>query len=263
MVNIIENDIIERMDQIFTVIAEYDYVYISIGSKPNGRFVPFQIEHKRSNAYEQMFPVFLRTEEHRILILAIDIFDNKTLSQVSSNLNYELTHNIDFYLINQICDESFLTTFLNAIVSKLVEISFSPSSLIICNFVRFMNEPNQIEKESENMIPQKIQSSLDNTVYDRCFYQWFGYRFQFYNYVYNYKNLQDNSQTVIRSINSVESLLKNIKKKQHSTTVVQDEDVLYILKNIYNICDHNYTYTNMMVSAFHNYTLYNIIASVP
>ena len=263
MVNIIENDILNRLTQILTVLQEYEYIYISIGSKPNQRIVPFTPNEKRSNAYEQMFPVFLQRDDKKILVIAIDKFDKRLSTHVSNQLNTILTDNIDFYILNCLCSKNFLSEFLQLFVEKLKDINFPPSLFMICNYVRFMNTPNEIELDSEKYIPQIIQEKLNETnIYDNCFYQWFGYRYYFYNYVYKYKNLQRSGQMVLKGINSVEILLEKLSKQSFTTVVLQDKEALFILKNMYNICEPNHVNESVISNAYDEFEQYKVILSV-
>lgn len=263
MVNIIENDILNRLTQILTVLQEYEYIYISIGSKPNQRIVPFTPNEKRSNAYEQMVPVFLQRDDKKILIIAIDKFDKRRSTHVSNQLNTILTDNIDFYILNSLCSKNFLSEFLQLFVEKLKDINFPPSLFMICNYVRFMNTPNEIELDSEKYIPQIIQEKLNETdIYDNCFYQWFGYRYHFYNYVYKYKNLQRSGQMVLKGIKSVEILLEKLSKQSFTTVVLQDKEALFILKNMYNICEPNHVNEYVISNTYDEFKLYDVILSV-
>lgn len=263
MVNIIEDDILKRLSQILTVLQEYDYIYISIGSKPNRKIVPFTPNEKKSNAYEQMFPVFLQRDDKKILVIAIDKFDKRLSTHVSNQLNTILTDNIDFYILNCLCSKNFLSEFLQLFVEKLKDINFPPSLFMICNYVRFMNTPNEIELDSENYIPRIIQEKLDETeTYDNCFYQWFGYRYYFYNYVYKYKNLQRSGQIVLKGVNSVEILLEKLSKQSFTTVVLQDKEALFILKNMYNICEPNHVNESIISNAYEEFKQYDVILAV-
>lgn len=263
MVNVIEDNILNRLTQILTVLQEYKYIYISIGSKPNQRIVPFTQNDKRSNAYEQMFPVFMQRDDNKILVIVIDKFDKRLSTHVSNQLNTILTENIDFYILNSLCSKKFLSEFLQIFVEKLKGINFPPSSFMICNYVRFMNTPNKIELDSEKYIPQIIQEKLNETeTYDNCFYQWFGYRYYFYNYVYKYKNLQRSGQIVLKGINSVEILLEKLSKQSFTTVVLQDKEALFILKNMYNICEPNHVNEYIISNAYDEFKHSNVILSV-
>jgi hypothetical protein len=260
MVKILNNNILSRLSQILTTIQKYDYIYISIGSKPNKSVVPFTPHDKMSNAYEQMFPVFLQRDDTQILIIAIDQFNKNNLTHVSNHIDNITTDNIDFYILNTLCGKDFLIQFMQLFLEKLKAIDFSSNSLMICNYVRFMNTPNNIEFESEKMIPDVIQSSLNRTqIYDSCFYQWFGYRYYFYNYVYNYKNLQNSGQKALNGINYTEVLLEKLSKHSYTPVVVQNEDALFILKNIYNICDVNHVNEYILCNLYEEFKLYNSI----
>ena len=263
MVDIIDNDILNRLTQILTVLQEYDYIYISIGSKPNQSMVPFSPNKKKSNAYEQMFPVFLQREDKKILVIVIDKFNKRLLNHVSNQLNRVLTDNIDFYILNGLCNKKFLSEFLQLFVEKLKDINFPPSLFMICNYVRFMNTPNEIELDSEKYIPQIVQEKLNETeAYDNCFYQWFGYRYYFYNYIYKYKNLQISGQMALKGINSVEILLEKLSKQTFTTVVLQEKEALFILKNMYNICEPNHVNEYIISNTYDEFKQYDVILSV-
>jgi hypothetical protein len=203
-------------DCLFSIIRElneenaFKKIYVSIGSKINEKSVTFNnpklldrrtnqpiLPKSSTNAFCQMIPEFLLSDSNnRILVLVIDQFSNDS--------NYEINHalidrslsesesNVNVILFDQLFSIYTLENFLTRLTKFVSENSISEKNLLICNYVKFLNNPNVTESESETMIPETIQSLLDKHEsgrYAYCFYEWFGYHFYLYNFIYNYKRI--------------------------------------------------------------------------
>ena len=114
------------------------------------------------------------------------------------------------------------------------------------------------------MIPETIQKVLDAEEFEKytyCFYQWFGYNFYLYNFIYNYKIFE-----IIISVNKnyltdLELLIKqmisdddNYAKKQK--IMLTEPKMLLIMENIYDItsdCPHNYEIATSLRKYFYEH----------
>jgi hypothetical protein len=244
---------------------QYDYIYISIGSKFNHKYVNTAIS--RTNAPEQMLPKFLHGRPSKqILSVVIDVFpDMDSLQQNISLINDVLSDNIKCVLINKLCNQSFITSLIEKLTDYFQSYQIPPENCMICNYVRHMNEQNNSERESEDIIPSTIQESLqrcNDGKYDGCFYQWFGYRTHFYNYIYNYKNMRI-FEFIPAHMNTVEDILIQSKSIYlNMSTVVQHKSVIHIFKNIINITTSNYGADDICICSFQELSENNKVAFV-
>lgn len=226
--------------------TKYDYVYISIGSKFNQQRVNRYI--RRTNAQEQMFPLFLQGRiDKNILLIVVDVFpDMDSIVQNTGLIDSAITENITCLVINQFCNHIFLTSFIEKMTDYFQSYQISPVNCMICNYVRHMNTPNPIEQDSEDNIPSIIHNYLNtcnNGKYGSCLYQWFGYRTYFYNYIYNYKNMR-RFEFLHAHMNVVEDIMQEMSNfDNNSSIVVQNPAVIHILKNMVNITLPNH-FTN-------------------
>jgi len=188
----------QLIDQICFINGPIDCLYISIGGKLNSSTVSFnnndetKRKQQRTNSLYQMLPSFIQSDfdKENIVVIVIDDF-SKIESRMSSKklLDLFVCENTNVILFDKLCDKSFLTKLVDLFVTLCEEYQIPKKDSYICNFVRHINMPNTIEYAAEENIPKVIQRLLD-TEYDKkysgCFYQWFGYRYHSYNYIYKY-----------------------------------------------------------------------------
>lgn len=236
MITVLSENIIDDLQCHLADLSKYDYIYISFGSKRNESFVQFGSKELRTNAHFQMYPAFLEKPNSSILIIAVDIFKTqKSIDNHVNNMKTIIDNNIDFFIINKNCDDVFIETFLNLMLRKLEVANFPNNRFMVSNFIRYKNTPNVQEEHMENSIPRTIQQVLNNTEqYVDCFYQWFGYRYLFYDYLYMYNKIKT-FPTIYTHIHDVEALFEKISTPtNHDKIVVQNPNIIYILKHIYN-----------------------------
>jgi len=201
------------LDEFLTIVRElpgwterpYQSVYVSIGGKQNEPYCTFNypksIEKKqfRSNATNQMIPAFianrretkgLELEQNITLVVVIDSF--RSPEEWSTNLRIlqnQIKDNtlFDILLWNQEMNTRTLTRTVGEIAKQALLHNVADNQFMICNYVRF-SHPNEAEMSIEDYIPTQIQSVLNDTPYDKCFYQWYGYSVFLYNMVYCYKD---------------------------------------------------------------------------
>lgn len=183
-------------DTIFAQKKHYHYVYMSIGSKYNQQDVFFQApgfdlaKRVDTNTSMQMVPVFLRGKpaDRNILVISVDTYRNSTESQMNKRqIQSVLDKNMDCIMVNMFCNNENLCELCTKLLSKVVLHNIPESSCIICNYVKFMNMPNETERISETMIPVAIQSVLNKrefVKYKMCYAEWFGYKYSLYNCIY-------------------------------------------------------------------------------
>lgn len=184
--------------EILSKIADIDFVYVSVGGKVNESYVS-RFCHSNStrirhctNSSKHLVPNLLKHRENKkILIISLD--------QYKSEENYRMNHNLvkqsleecmNFIFFDCFCNKTFLDEFLTVTIEFLKLKTVLSNNFMICNYVKFMNEPNSIETKSEDEIPKIIYGFLqleNNTTYHDRFYEWYGYNYYTYNLIYNYK----------------------------------------------------------------------------
>jgi len=244
------NDLQELVD--FIRPNSYDYVYISLGSKMNESSTMFSYPIKNnclsSNAEYQMIPAFVRLqpEKNKILCLVIDDFHNITLHKWNIQYMQKVLNchtNIQLVLYDQIISLTNITHNIQTL-NLLFKKNICATRFLLCNYICFKSS-NDTELRLENELPNKIQKAMDFK-YKECFYQWFGYSFYTYNYVYHYnayylqklmnftyisnllnKILQDN-QLDIYNIESVDYELQQNKKIDKKWDQFQNSTICFI-----------------------------------
>jgi hypothetical protein len=106
---------------------------------------------------------------------------------------------------------------------------------MICNYIKFLNAPNDIERRSATSIPEAIQRVLNlelNAVYSDCFYDWFGYNPARYNYVccYKYRN-----QINYASLQKLEKILNELQRDPSAKITVRNYAETNFWDNVYDI----------------------------
>ena len=180
----------------------YSTFYMSIGSKQNEENTYFSypdcIRDQRvtTNAGNQMFPGYLRSffKERRGLIVVIDDFRCSKSKAINSQLLNDIlqssNRNIDIIMMNSLVNVSSLQEIIRATLTCLEYQHIDTLSYLFANFIRFRNLPNETEFHLEENIPTAIQNVLNREYegkYKNCFYQWYGYTYYQYNYLYCYK----------------------------------------------------------------------------
>jgi hypothetical protein len=248
-------------DRLFSIIRElnndgtFTKVYVSIGGKFNDPLVSFNqaklidrrtnqpiIAKAATNALQQMVPDFLLfNSSDRILVLVVDDFkygsSNYEINQkiIKRGLS-ESESTIHVILFDQICAPRSLTVFLEKLTNFASENLISEKNFIVCNYVKFLNNPNSTERDSENVIPETIQTALnkfESGKYSYCFYEWFGYNFYLYNFIYNYRRISHlPNMSILRD--QLTEFVKNVYMDGNFLEKNRNQKIRF-LDNIYDI----------------------------
>lgn len=184
--NIYKNNLIpiEYLTMIFDNKVKnnnYDYIYISIGSK--------YVDANSCYAKDQMVPNFVRRlTDKKILIVIIDDFSDNDNYHFNSNLiNEQLaisnSSNIDVLIANgffysylecekkHILNKKFVTIFFS--FNELNKINLNPCFITIANFVKFEKyfEANKIVQDNMSRLITKYVHEK----YKYSFFEWSGY----------------------------------------------------------------------------------------
>ena len=198
--------------------SKYDYVYISIGSKINENYVTFSYPYQNNtiatNAEYQIIPSFIRLQPdtNNILSIIVDDFHDETFYNwnISHMQNILKCHkNIKIVIFNQNITLKNITPIIKNL-NDIFKNTICPTHFLLCNFICFKSS-NITELNFENELPNKIQKAMDFN-YKECFYQWYGYSFYTYNYVYHYNSYHLQNMMNIRYITNI--LNKCLKSEQ-------------------------------------------------
>jgi hypothetical protein len=260
---LVDGSILNLNQKMFELTASssstFSSIYISIGSKMNERTVQFSSNSSnkkptkyRTNCLNQMVPVFLQTQplSQRSLCIIIDQFNNEENLDQNIRLLKTITDvDMDICLINKYCNKLFLEELISYIVEFAKEQAIDPNKMMICNFVKYLGSPNTQELACEGMIPEIIQKTLNNSIYSECFYEWFGYRFYLYNFIYNYKKYGQYSFIYRDAIKDLELSIKKRCEDPFMVSVIQDTVSNMIWDNVFDLCTPYYEYdTNVKLA---------------
>ena len=250
MHDIMDGDIESLKAFISNLIIEkgkLDMIYISIGSKYNlERYVqftyPLSIKDKifRTNSEFQVIPNFIQFNSisRHTLVISIDNFENPEIHSMNHEIlkTQEQNENINIILFNKMVDKLFLENLVEYFVILCNENLIDVNNAMICNYVKFLNCPNPAEEKSEIMIPEIIQNSLDicsSNKYSNCFYQWFGYRYNMYHFIYKYKK---HIVYEIHGYNTLlEKIIENSSLNSFEVKKIKSSEFNNFLENIHDI----------------------------
>jgi len=221
------------IDTIFNKGKKYNKIYMSVGSKYNQTDVMFYSKNmplaqmRSTNASYQMIPEFLRHSlpDTNILIIMVDIFNQGANFDYNKELLLsKSTKNMDILMINMDCCDPKFVDMCTLILSNIKIQNISPSSFMICNFIKHMNSPNENEYNAELTVVRsmlKVLNTYDFKWYLDCFYQWYGYKYHIFNFIYkhsisNYdlyfaKTVTDLNNEIYKSSRMVVNNIKNSK----------------------------------------------------
>jgi hypothetical protein len=167
-------------------------IYISIGSKLNEEYIEIEKEKIKSNAQYQMYPAFLRNKKN-VLLIIIDYFSNNNILEKNKKLLLKnMTENIPKIIIFNLSDFEKVSSveiyFLNYIL-HILNLKLQETSIMICNYIKYFNEPTEIEKNRSKNVIEKIKFAIQikNMDQDNIYYEWFGYNYMLYNIICNCK----------------------------------------------------------------------------
>jgi hypothetical protein len=194
----------------------------------------------RTNSEFQILPNFIQFDinSSNTLVISIDNFENPEIHSMNRLLleRQEKNENITVVLFNKMVDKLFLENLVEYFVTLCSENFIDVSNAMICNYVKFLNCPNPIEEKSEYMIPETIQKLLDTfsaDKYSNCFYQWFGYRYNMYHFIYKYK--KHIVYEILGYIILLEKLIENESLTSYDKTKLKSNEFNNFLENIHDI----------------------------
>jgi hypothetical protein len=231
--------------EIFANKLDYDFIYVSIGSKIYG-------EHD-SNAFYQMFPGFLK--DKKTLIIIIDDFDEINISDDEPNaiaiLSYKRENDANIYIINQLFaieETSGRYTFKNLYETLITYLEhIDPQKYIIASYIRFRLELNVKSEEHifymayiKDLMSFFTDYAKKYNKYSRNFYIWTGYNLLYLkNCIYSLQFLIDNPHFEItykfhKDLKGgfLQSIIFRIFKKNLSTNFISINELYEALKKI-------------------------------
>ena len=286
IINYVNETSIETFKNVINLLSYkrngYDKIYISFGSKLIDTFTKFDSPEKisknkiLSNSIEQMMPVFIKTNhsDTRILSVVIDNFENQhNINKNMVLLEPEQKPNIDIVIFDKFCSQPFLSELIKYFVKLFILFDLNQKNVMICNYVNYNNKTNnEIDLYSQKMIPETIQKVLGNQEFEKytyCFYQWFGYKFYFYNFIYNYKIIELLASVNDNWLNDFEIFIKQLIYDDDDETVfinndstkkqkimLTDPKMLLVMDNVYDItsdCSYKYEIATSLRKYFYEH----------
>ena len=250
------------------VLHPINKIYVSFGSKYNAPTVQLSYNVQQpTNSLYQMFPCFLQAKESydddQTIIIVIDDFNNKrNLTENNNLLQMYETEGTHIILCNCYCNDAFVTNFMECLMDFTVQLNISKENFMICNYIKYLNVPNEFERMSETIVPVAIQRVLDlepNRFYSECFYEWFGYRRTLYNYVYCYKLFRHNDIAIPR----LERILNGIDANPSVKIKFRDYNETNYWDKIYDITGYGIDKYRMSMSLRDRFICKNNLEYIP
>lgn len=213
-------------------------IYISIGGKFITNISNF-FEHSNNSNYH-IIPIHLISKDTHSLIIVLDLFSQIEFDMCRKNITNNDDNN-HIILCNSNCNTLFIEKFILYILKICNDNYISSNNLIICNYIKFKNNPNPSELQASKLIPNVIYSILkrpDNNDYVDCFYEWFGYNQYLYNFIYKYKYYMI-YRGAYTQINMLQDTLDKIKKNDNYKLISKDIKSINFWKHVYDITDNN------------------------
>jgi hypothetical protein len=222
-----------------------------------------------------MIPVFIKTNDSdtRILSVVIDKFENQhNINKNMVLLEPQQKPNIDIVIFDKFCSQPFLSELIKYFVKLFILFDLNQKNVMICNYVNYNNKTNnEIDLYSQKIIPETIQKVLDNQEFEKytyCFYQWFGYKFYFYNFIYNYKIIELLASVNDNWLNDFEIFIKQLIYDDDETVFINndstkkqkimltDPKMLLVMDNVYDItsdCSYKYEIATSLRKYFYEH----------
>jgi hypothetical protein len=131
-----------------------------------------------------------------------------------------------------------MVSFMEDLLEFVRHTNVSNNNFMICNYIKFLNAPNEIERRSATSIPDAIQRVLNletNARYSGCFYDWFGYNPAKYNYICCYKC---RNQINYASLHKLEKILNELNDDPSAKITVRNYAETNFWDNIYDITSY-------------------------
>lgn len=212
---------------------EINHIYISIGGKINSKTsIDF------NNSIYHLLPSYLSFDSSQSMIIVLDSFTEYEYNKCSKRI---LDHNINAILCNCFVDKPFIQEFIPYIINLSKNLCLTPKNLVICNYVKFKNMPNENERLSLHNIPIHIYDILQQIEFKEyidCFYEWFGYHNTLYNYIYIYRYYQL-FRGAYTPLNLLIDTLKTIDCDNTYKLELFDMKIITFWNHIYDITQNN------------------------
>lgn len=234
MTSLIENNFLENFRNELANFC-YKYVYVSIGSKFNQDYVQIKGISEKTNANVQILPKFLKKNNQLIIMIDRISSEESKLDHIDY-INERVNENSKCIILNTYANAIFIDEFFDILLPKLFDHYIDPNNFVIATFLKFMNAPNELEKNSTTVIKKSIYNYLklfQDEIYINCFYEWFGYQKILYNYLYNY-HLLKKYQISSNHLYEIETIINRLSGGT-STMVLQNQDIINTLDIIISL----------------------------
>lgn len=233
-------------------------IYISIGGKINE---DDNFTNHNNNGIFQIIPSYFRLSNSSRLVIVFDVFTQADFERCSDRIKSHFTTDTHIILCNQYCNCSFIRKFIPYIIKIAKQINCAPSNMVICNFVKFKYQPNPIEQQCLDEIPNNIYAILINPLYKdyiESFYEWFGYNAYLYNFIYKYKYYKI-YRGAYSSLNLLSDTMKTMGTNRNYQLTISNPQVLNFWNYIYDFTHPN----NKLTSIYQSFSEDGKIKVVP
>jgi hypothetical protein len=198
-------------DIVFNNKMDYEFIYISIGSK---------INEEKSNAYFQMFPTFLQNKKS--LVICIDDFSESSFMIMENKKaikEHKLKYNCDIFIVNGYFNHLEFIKIFSILFEKLRDVNVD--KYLIASYIRFRNEvkkdyPEKMFFENYMLSINTLLQEPSNIVFLDNFYLWCGYNNKFLNniitslrFYYENKNFEMIYNNSLSKNNTIVNILNN------------------------------------------------------
>lgn len=233
-------------------------IYISIGGKINE---DDNFTNHNNNGIFQIIPSYFRLSNGSRLVIVFDVFTQADFERCCDRIKTHHTTDTHIILCNQYCNCSFIRKFIPYIIKIAKQINCAPSNMVICNFVKFKYQPNPIEQQCLDEIPNNIYAILINPLYKdyiESFYEWFGYNAYLYNFIYKYKYYKI-YRGAYSSLNLLSDTMKTMGTNRNYQLTISNPQVLNFWNYIYDFTHPN----NKLTSIYQSFSEDGKIKVVP
>ena len=234
MTSLIENNFLENFRNELANFS-YKYIYVSIGSKFNHEYIQIKGVSEKTNANVQILPKFLKKNEQLIIMIDRISSEESKLDHINY-INERVNENSKCIIMNTYANALLIEELFDVLLPKLFDHYIDPNNFVIATFLKFLNVPNEIEKNSATIIQNSIYKYLklfQDEIYINCFYEWFGYQKILYNYLYNYHMLKK-YQISSNHLYEIETIINRLSSGT-STMVLQNQDIINTLDIIISL----------------------------
>jgi len=151
--------------------TQYSQIYIGVGTKWHNHSYSGSYGESYTIGLSQLIPSFLHRGFGKSLILLIDEFTTEELEETQRKITglNDREYNFDIFIVNSLFDAPLATQLTKYLKKKS---SLTQDNLWICNFVKFYNSSNLLEKTNRDSVASLFDSIASDPQFTNCVYSW-------------------------------------------------------------------------------------------